>query len=904
MNNDNNLRKITQNSYFSGGNMAYLEQLYEDYLVDPSAIPPEWRETFENLPKQNGIADISHADVRSSMLALSQNRYVQQSIGSQDVQYERKQANVINLINAYRCHGHQHAKLDPLGSSRPKLSDLSLSHHALSESARQEKFNISTFAGLDGEEATLEQIFHALNKIYCGSIGMEYMHITDPEQEQWLQQRIEVNHIVSKFASQEKQEILKYLTAAEGMEHYLAKKYVGQKRFSLEGGESLIPTLHYLVQQAGVSGVKEVVIGMAHRGRLNVLVNVLGKAPKDLFQEFEGKYIEQERTGDVKYHLGFSSNVNTKGGAVHLVLGFNPSHLEIISPVIQGSVRARQERRNDQAHQQVVPVIIHGDAAFAGQGVVMETFNMSQARGYRTGGTVHIVINNQIGFTTSNLLDARSTEYCTDVAKMIQAPVFHVNADDPEAVLYVTKVAFDYRMKFKRDVVIDLICYRKHGHNESDEPMMTQPLMYQKIKNHPSTLTLYRKKLIDESVLTEQQAEQLAEQYKNNLTEGHSVVDLAKDNLDNAFIVDWSAYLAQEWTAKYQSTENKEKLVALANAILQIPESFQLQRQVGKELDMRRKMTLGDMPIHWGYAETLAYATLLVQGYSVRISGQDSGRGTFSHRHAVLHDCNNGQEYIPLENVSPEQGRFTIIDSILSEEGVLGYEYGFTTAEPESLTIWEAQFGDFVNGAQVVIDQFISSGDQKWGRLCGLVMLLPHGYEGMGPEHSSARLERFLQLCAQNNIQVCVPSTPAQCYHMLRRQILRPYRKPLIVMTPKSLLRNKLAVSSLDDLALGAFQLILPELDKIDARSATRVVMCSGKVYYDLLQQRRNDKRDDVAIIRIEQLYPFPVDELKQQLCLYKNAKKIVWCQEEPRNQGAWYSMQHHFVECLRVFVK
>jgi 2-oxoglutarate dehydrogenase E1 component len=901
--NDNHFKQVYQGSYFSGGNIAYLEQLYEDYLTDPQAVPLEWRETFERLPKQNGAIEVSHESVRQNMLALSKQRFVQVSTDthSKDADYERKQANVMNLINAYRRHGHKHAQLDPLGSVRPTLSDLTLTHHGLSESDRQEKFNISTFAGIEAEAATLDELLVALNQIYCATIGIEYMYITDPAQEQWLQQRIEVNHFSTRFSVETKKEILKYLTAAEGIEHYLARKYVGQKRFSLEGSDSLIPMLNHLVQRAGGDHVKEVVVGMAHRGRLNVLVNVLGKAPKDLFQEFEGKSIDHIRTGDVKYHLGFSSDVSTSGEPVHLVLGFNPSHLEIISPVIEGSVRARQERRGDALHEQVVPIIIHGDAAFAGQGVVMETFNMSQARGYRTGGTIHIVINNQIGFTTSNLLDARSTEYCTDVAKMIQAPVLHVNADDPEAVLYVAAVAFDYRMKFKRDVVIDLVCYRRHGHNESDEPMMTQPLMYQTIKQHPTVVTLYRQKLINEAVLTEQQAEQMVEHYKNNLTEGNSVVHLTKHNLDTGFIVNWSPYLDREWTDAYDSKESKNKLVTLANALLKMPDGFELQRQVANEFDARRKMTTEELPIHWGYAETLAYATLLDRGYAVRISGQDSGRGTFSHRHAVLHDCNNGQIYIPLTQVAAKQGRFTVIDSILSEEGVLGYEYGFATAEPESLTIWEGQFGDFVNGAQVVIDQFISSGDQKWGRLCGLVMLLPHGYEGMGPEHSSARLERFLQLCAQNNMQVCVPSTPAQCYHMLRRQMLRPYRKPLIVMTPKSILRHKLAVSTLDELASGTFQLVLPELDNINPKKVTRVVICSGKVYYDLLQQRRDENRDDIAIIRVEQLYPFPIDELKQQLQQYSHAKKVIWCQEEPRNQGAWYCTQHHFTECLQA---
>lgn len=900
---NNNFYEMRKNSYFSGGNVDYLEQLYEDYLANPSAVSQEWQGIFANLPSNNGAKDVSHALVKNTMLTISKNRYgssASQASAPGNVQHERKQANVINLINAFRWHGHQHATLDPLGSSRPKLVDLSLSHHGLSQSDLRETFSTSSFCAIKEDKATLETLYRELNRIYCSNVGIEYMHITDPEQEQWLQQKIEVNHVSEHFSVEQKQRILKYLTAAEGLEQFLARKYVGQKRFSLEGGESLIPMLHHLVEQAGAAGVKEIVMGMAHRGRLNVLVNVLGKAPKDLFEEFEGKKIDPTRTGDVKYHLGFSSDVKTSNGIVHLVLGFNPSHLEIISPVIQGSVRARQERRGDNEHQQVVPVIIHGDAAFAGQGVVMETFSMSQARGYRTGGTIHIVINNQIGFTTSNLLDARSTEYCTDVAKMVQAPIFHVNADDPETALYVIKVAFEYRMRFKKDVVIDLVCYRRHGHNESDEPTMTQPLMYQKIKDHPTTLSLYRQKLIEGQSIDAKKADELFEQYQNDLTKGHSVVPHTTKDVDTRFIVNWSSYLNQEWTAKYNEKMPKKQLIDLANKLLALPESFTLQRQVAKEWEARKAMTQEEIPLHWGYAETLAYATLLDKGYMVRISGQDCCRGTFSHRHAVLHDFQNGETYAPLKHISPEQGRFNVIDSILSEEGVLGFEYGFASGEPEALTIWEAQFGDFVNGAQVVIDQFISSGDQKWGRLCGLVMLLPHGYEGMGPEHSSARLERFLQLCAQHNIQVCIPSTPAQCYHMLRRQVLRPFRKPLVVMTPKSLLRHKLAVSTLDDLANGHFQLIIPEIDKIDPKKVSRVVLCSGKVYYDLLEKRRNEKREDVAIIRIEQLYPFPVDELKNELKMYTNAKIVVWCQEEPCNQGAWYCSQHHFVECLQ----
>ncbi|BCQ60398.1 hypothetical protein PBOI14_21480 [Pseudomonas sp. Boi14] len=652
--------------------------------------------------------------------------------------------------------------------------------------------------------------------------------------------------------------------------------------------------LDELIQRSGSYGTKEVVIGMAHRGRLNVLVNTFGKNPRELFDEFEGKKKVELGSGDVKYHQGFSSNVMTTGGEVHLAMAFNPSHLEIVSPVVEGSVRARQDRRNDQTGDKVLPISIHGDAAFAGQGVVMETFQMSQTRGFRTGGTVHIVINNQVGFTISNPLDSRSTEYATDVAKMIQAPILHVNGDDPEAVLFVTQLAIDYRMQYKRDVVIDLVCYRRRGHNEADEPSGTQPLMYQQIAKQRTTRELYADRLTQGGVLDAERVQAKVDEYRNALDNGlHVVKSLVKEPNKELF-VDWRPYLGHTWTARHDTTFDLKTLQELSAKLLELPEGFVVQRQVAKIYEDRQKMQAGGLPINWGYAETMAYATLAFEGHPIRMTGQDIGRGTFSHRHAVLHNQKDAGTYIPLQHLYEGQPRFDLYDSFLSEEAVLAFEYGYSTTTPNALVIWEAQFGDFANGAQVVIDQFITSGEHKWGRLCGLTMLLPHGYEGQGPEHSSARLERYLQLCAEHNIQVCVPTTPAQIYHLLRRQVIRPLRKPLVVLTPKSLLRHKLAISTLEDLAEGSFQTVIPEIDAQDPKDVGRIILCSGKVYYDLLEKRRAEGRDDIAIVRIEQLYPFPEDDLIEVLAPYKNVKHIVWCQEEPMNQGAWYCSQHH----------
>lgn len=892
------LQKQWASSYLSGGSMAYVDGLYEDYLVDPNSVPADWRAAFDALPKVNGAEkDSSHREIREHFLQNAGKRPTPIAATG-----DSKQFQVAHLINAYRSHGHHAAKLDPLGmAERMHVPSLELSYHQLSENDLDRQFIAGKYFN-GAQMLTLREILQALRDTYCGSIGIEYMHISDNAETEWLQQKMESMRGRPQFDVKKKLSILKDLIAADGLERYLGTRYVGQKRFSLEGGDAFIPMMKEIINQGSEENVKEIVIGMAHRGRLNVLVNVLGKAPDLLFQEFEGK-VKSDRTGDVKYHMGFSSDLRMENGkVVHLALAFNPSHLEIIGPVVEGSARSRLRRQHDlEKKDKVVPVVVHGDAAFAGQGVVMETFNFSQARGYSTGGTIHIVINNQVGFTTSNPLDARSTLYCTDVAKMVQAPVIHVNGDDPDAVIFATQIAFEFRMKFKRDVVIDLVCFRRHGHNEADEPAVTQPTMYQKIKTIPTLREIYARQLMEKGLINSQEVNKLMDAYRDKLDKGEAVVDVVHGNYEGRVSVDWTPYINAKWTDKVDTTISKSTIQKLSKQLSALPEGFELHPVVKRLLSEREKMTEGEIPMNWGYAEIMAYASLLNEGYGVRLSGQDSGRGTFAHRHAVLHEFNTGKNYVPLEITATDPNKpFVVIDSVLSEEAVLAFEYGYAASEPTSLVLWEAQFGDFANGAQVVIDQFISSGEQKWGRLCGLVMLLPHGYEGQGPEHSSARLERYMQLCAQHNIQVCTPTTPAQMFHLLRRQMLRKFRKPLIVMTPKSLLRHKLAVSPLEDLSKGKFHTVIPEIDDLAADKVTKVVLCCGKVYYDLLQRRREDKKlSHVAIVRIEQLYPFPKKALIQELEKYPNAKKIIWCQEEPQNQGVWFASQHNIVDCL-----
>ncbi|MDR5859372.1 2-oxoglutarate dehydrogenase E1 component [Halomonas eurihalina] len=884
-----------RSSHVSGSNVHYVEALYEQYLDDPAAVPDEWREYFDTLPRLDGSAapDVPLAPTREQFYQLGQQRRTAQA-ASPDSGENKKQVKVLQLINAYRVRGHQKADIDPLGLRSPTpVPDLDLSFHQLSKSDLDTEFQTGSFF-LGADKAPLKEIVEALQQTYCRSIGCEIMHIVDTEEKRWLQQRFESVRSAPKFSEDVRKHVLERLTAAEGLESYLASKYPGTKRFGLEGGESFIPMMDELIQRSGGYGTKEVVIGMAHRGRLNMLVNILGKNPSELIDEFDGKKVVERGSGDVKYHQGFSSNVMTPGGEVHLALSFNPSHLEIVAPVVEGSVRARQDRRNDPDGGKVLPVNVHGDAAFAGQGVVMETFQMSQTRAYETGGTIHIVINNQVGFTTSHPRDSRSTEYCTDIAKMVQAPIFHVNGDDPDAVLHVTQVALDYRQQFKKDVVIDLVCYRRRGHNEADEPSGTQPMMYSKIKDHASSRALYAKRLVGEGLLSEDEIKSMVETYRDDLVAGNHVANALVQQPNTALFVDWKPYLGHEWSGYTDTSIDLKRLQRLAAKMCTIPDGVAVQRQVAKIYDDRRKMQAGGMAVNWGFAETLAYATLLDEGHPVRLTGQDSGRGTFSHRHAVIHNQNDGTTYVPLQHIAEGQPAFTIHDSFLSEEAVLAFEYGYSTTAPNDLVIWEAQFGDFFNGAQVVVDQFISSGETKWERLCGLTMLLPHGYEGQGPEHSSARLERFLQLCAEHNMQVCVPTTPAQIYHLLRRQVIRKLRKPLIVMSPKSLLRHKEATSDLDELANGHFQMVLPDQGKRDAAKVERIIMCAGKVYYDLANWREENARDDVAILRLEQLYPFPEEELFEAIKDYTNVNEVVWCQEEPLNQGAWYPSQHH----------
>ncbi|MDP5253887.1 MULTISPECIES: 2-oxoglutarate dehydrogenase E1 component [unclassified Vibrio] len=891
---DGVMKAWLESSHLAGANATYVEDLYELYLSDPDLVSEEWKRVFEGLPTYpEQVVEQPHSRVRDYFRRLAQEaKHYNVQVSDPDV--DAKQVKVLQLINAFRFRGHEAAQLDPLGLwQRPPVAELNPAFHNLTEDDFEESFNVGSFA-IGKETMKLRDLYQALQDIYCGSVGAEYMHITNTEQKRWIQQRLEPVVGKPSYSSEEKQTFLEELTAAEGLERYLGAKFPGAKRFSLEGGDALIPMTKELIRHAGKNGMREVVIGMAHRGRLNMLVNVLGKRPQDLFDEFAGKHSDESwGTGDVKYHQGFSADFATEAGNVHLALAFNPSHLEIVNPVVIGSVRARQDRLKDKNGSQVLPITIHGDSAITGQGVVAETFNMSQARGFQVGGTVRIVVNNQVGFTTSNIRDTRSTMYCTDIAKMVQAPIFHVNADDPEAVAFVTRLALDYRNEFRSDVVIDLVCYRRHGHNEADEPNATQPLMYQKIKKHPTPRKLYADVLIERGDKDLELATQLVNEYRDALDRGDVVVKEWRPMTMHS--VDWSPYLNHDWQEEWQSQVELDRLVDLGKRLCQAPESHKLQSRVAKIYNDRKAMLDGQKAVDWGMAETLAYATLVDDGKRVRISGQDSGRGTFFHRHAVLHNQEDASVYTPLSHLHDKQGPFQVFDSVLSEEAVLAFEYGYATAEPGGLTIWEAQFGDFANGAQVVIDQFISSGEQKWARLCGLTMLLPHGYEGQGPEHSSARLERYLQLCAEQNMQVVVPSTPAQVYHMLRRQVVRPMRRPLIVMSPKSLLRHPQCTSSLEELATGTFQSAIAEIDDLVAENVKRVVFCSGKVYFDLLDYRRTNQIDDVAIVRIEQLYPFPMEEVQAAIASYTNVIDFVWCQEEPQNQGAWYCSQHNF---------
>ena len=883
-----------ESSHISGGHSAYLENMYELYLENPDQLSSEWVVFFDNLePKGINGNRVSHKQIVDEFKNLSRSANLSGNIP------DARQSKVIRLIQSYRNRGHQKANLDPLGiMDRAEIEDLDLEFHGLSKEDLSDEFYTDTLL-IGKEKATLKEIIESLKVIYCGNIGIEYNHIMDSYERKWFQKKFESKLGKYSFSTDDKLHIYERLNSAEGLAKYLAAKYPGMKRFGIDGAESLIPLVDAVIQNCGELGANQICFGMAHRGRLNLLVNVLGKLPSELFSAFDEDYeITGANTGDVKYHLGFSSNLETKGGEVHVSLNNNPSHLEIVDPVVLGSVRARQDRLNDNERQKVVPVLLHGDASFSGQGVVMESLQMSQTRGFNVGGTIHIIVNNQIGFTTSNKKDSRSTDYSTDVAKIIQAPVIHVNGDDPEMVVKAAIIACKYRKEFNKDIVIDLFCYRRRGHNEADDPSATQPLMYSKIKQHPSVLTQYEDALIREGLISSDQTAAVRSDYRKSLESGLSVAkNLAKKPNEELWF-NWDEYIDNKWWDETDTSITKKSITKLGKQISKTPENFNLGPQATKIFKDRDQMTESKIDINWGYGEMLAYASLLEQGYPIRLTGQDVRRGTFSHRHACVFDKETGKGLIPLSKIAEEHNtKFDIYDSLLSEEAVLAFEYGYSATWPTGLVIWEAQFGDFANGAQVVIDQFIVSAQHKWERLSGLVMPLPHGYEGQGPEHSSARIERFLQLCASENIQVCVPSSPAQIFHLLRRQAIRKLRTPLVVISPKSLLRNPDASSKITELTSGSFQCVID--DDCQKDNVKKIILCSGKVFYDIKKQQNLSDKDDIAIIRIEQLYPFPYDDLEEILNTYPNVVEIVWCQEEPANQGAWFSHRHRIQRVL-----
>ncbi len=902
------MQQYRASSHLFGGNAPYVEDMYEAYLDNPGSVTDAWRAYFDalqNVPATDGSTarDVAHAPVVESFAQRAKANAFGNKASSADLAVARKQVHVQSLIAAYRFLGSRWADLDPLKrQERPKIPELEPAFYDLTESDMDITFSASNTYFSSAENMTLREIVQALRETYCASIGAEYMHVTEPAEKRWWQMHLESVRSKPSFSVEGKKHILERLTAAEGLERFLHTKYVGQKRFSLEGGESFIAAMDELVQRAGANGVQEIVIGMAHRGRLNVLVNTLGKMPKDLFAEFDHTAREDLPSGDVKYHQGFSSDVTTAKGPVHLSLAFNPSHLEIVNPVVEGSVKARQDRRGDTDGDTVLPIIVHGDAAFAGQGVVMETLALAQTRGYYTGGTVHVVINNQIGFTTSDPRDSRSTLYCTDVVKMIEAPVLHVNGDDPEAVVLATQLVLDYRQEFNKDVVLDIVCFRKLGHNEQDTPALTQPLMYKKIGQHLGTRKLYGERLVTQGVLPADGPDAMVKDFRAALEAGKHTVDPVLTNYKSKYAVDWAPFLGKKWTDASDTALPLAEVKRLSERLTTLPPNFKVHSLVEKVLADRAAMGRGEVKVDWGMGEHLAYASLVASGYAVRLSGEDCGRGTFTHRHAVLHDQNREKwdegTYTPLQHVATGQAPFVVIDSLLSEEAVLGFEYGYASAEPNTLVIWEAQFGDFVNGAQVVIDQFIASGEVKWGRANGITLMLPHGYEGQGPEHSSARLERFMQLAADSNMQIVQPTTASQIFHVLRRQMVRMFRKPLVIMTPKSLLRAKDATSPLAEFTKGEFKTVIAETStEVNAEKVKRVIACSGKVYYDLVKSRTEHKHGDVAILRVEQLYPFPHRAFATEMKKYPAATEVVWCQDEPQNQGAWFFVQHYIHE-------
>ena len=875
-------------SFKNGGNSEYLEILYEDYLKNPNSLPSEWKKYFDSI--QNGQIDVSHKSIEEQ---FKNKKFPTET--KVEISENSKASDVQNLINAYRRRGHQVADIDPLGLRLKKeVPDLELGFHNLSENDLESSFSISNFQ--NSKELSLKDIISSLKQTYTASLGYEFMHIMDSRIRRWFLDKIEGKSTPYSFNSDEQEHILKRLVDSEGLEKFLASKYPGAKRFGLEGGESLVPLLDTLIEDFGSRGVKELVLGMSHRGRLNVLINVMGKKPSELFTEFAEEFEEDStKTGDVKYHLGFSSNILTSGGEVHLALGSNPSHLEIVNPVILGSVKARQDRRLDSSKDMVVPILMHGDASFSAQGVVMEILQLSQTRAYGVGGTVHIVVNNQIGFTTSLKEDARSTEYCTDVAKIIDAPIIHVNGDDPEASVMAAKLAVDFRDTFKRDIIVDFVCYRRRGHNETDEPFATQPMMYKEITSKNTVTELYLSDLLNSDSEINEKYEVFKSNYRKSMEKGEMVAESMASDPDHSLHFDWSQYIKPNLKKSYPTNVSLQHLKESMVPGFDFDEGANVQKQVAKLYDDRKEMLEGKIPMNWGFAEMAAYATLLKENYPVRITGQDSRRGTFSHRHLVIKDQLTGVGYVPLAKLNNGNKKFEIYDSLLSEEAVLGFEYGYASTWPEGLVIWEAQFGDFVNVAQVVIDQFIVSAQTKWDRLSGLTMFLPHGYEGQGPEHSSCRLERFLQLCAHENIQVCVPTLPSQIFHLLRRQAIKPLRRPLIVLTPKSLLRNPMATSELSDLTNGTFKNIIIDQSKNAPR---KIILCAGKIYFDLLKHKDDKKIKNVEIVRIEQLYPFPDSEL---ISYTKNVKSkdFVWVQEEPENMGAWLMIRHRLEKVL-----
>ena len=921
-NKNNNIFEKT--SFLGNNSSEFVEALYADYLNDPSKLPEQWKAFFDGLKdERKKILENVNGPSWSPKKRLKPYLSVNQKETGKKNGSTENYANGVDilgaakdsirasmLVRAYRIRGHLISKLDPLElQKREEHPELKPETYGFTVKDLNKKVFLDGAMGL--QTSTLKEVIDLVKKTYCEKIGYEFLHMGDPEEKKWIRDRIEGKEKGIKFTENGKRAILNKLIEAEGFEKFLHIKFVGTKRFGLDGGESLIPALEQIIKRGGHLGVKEVKIGMPHRGRLNVLANMMQKPYKAIFKEFFGEKIKSKKDfeGDVKYHLGASANREFDGNLVHISLTDNPSHLEAVNPVVLGQVRAKQFFHKDKERKKVIPVLIHGDAAFAGQGVVAECFAMSGLPGHNTGGTIHIIVNNQIGFTTAPRF-ARSSPYPSDLAKMVQAPIFHVNGDDPEAVVHCAKIATEFRQKFKRDVVIDMVCYRRFGHNEGDEPSFTQPLMYKKIKTHPTTLQIYGKKLLNEGLISNNDLNLMQKKFRNFLDNEFSG---AKDYKIKMKWFDgvWSRFKPEIGQDRRGVTGvDKKELISIGKKITDIPKNFNIHKTLVKIFENKRKMFTENQPIDWSTAELLAFGTLLNDGFSVRLSGQDSSRGTFSQRHSVLRNQDNHQRFVPLQNISKNQKKFEVIDSLLSELGVLGFEFGYSLSEPETLVLWEAQFGDFANGAQVVIDQFISSGESKWSRASGLVMLLPHGYEGQGPEHSSARLERFLQLCSQENLQVVNCTTPANYFHVLRRQMHRDFRKPLIVMTPKSLLRHKRCISNLDDFTKkNSFHRILGDHSYLNDskliklkkdKHIKKVVMCSGKIYFDLIEAREKSKNDKVVFIRIEQLYPFPVKQLGKQLKRYENAN-FYWCQEEPMNMGAWNTARHYIDRTLEI---